>query len=79
MPETASRRKIKKTLSTPALWALVVLIVVITNVSSGMFCWRQAAKTAEKRAAAEMQTYIAEHGVDRSLTYQRLTDSWTKR
>lgn len=60
------------------LGVLLVIILLITHLVSGAVGWRQAAKVAEKQAAADLQTYIQEHGVDRTLTYQRLTESWTK-
>lgn len=74
MPVPQEKAK-KKTIM---LWVIVVVVFVITNAASGTLCWRQATKAAQEQAAAEMQTYIQEHGVDRTLTYQRLTESWNK-
>lgn len=67
--------KSKKKLSILLVW---ILVIVVTNIASGVICWRQATQDAQERATAEMQAYIQEHGVDRSLTYQRLAESWNK-
>jgi len=72
-PEMKKNQK-KKTI----LCVLLMVVLIAVSALSGMICWQKATQAAEKRAAEELQTYIAEHGVDRSLTYQRLSESWTK-
>lgn len=60
------------------IWIVVVVVMLISNVATGWVCWHQADAAAQARADAEMQTYIEEHSVPRTKTYQRLADSWTK-
>lgn len=74
MPVTQVKANQKRIL----IGVIVAVVFVITNAASGVLCWRQATKAAQERADAELQTYIQEHGVDRTLTYQRLADSWNK-
>ena len=65
-------------ISNRVLILVVAAVLLISNAATGLICWHQADEAAHRRADAEMQTYIVEHSVSRSTTYQRLVNSWTK-
>lgn len=68
----------KRTFARAGLICLIMVLVLLSAGVSGWVCWQQATIRANEAAEEELQEYISQNGASRSLTYQRLTDSWTR-